>query len=267
MRRPGNLLALLLCLSLVLSGCSARERSSAEASQSVSSAAPEPPPAREEGVQEESASSAHHWENPSPEWVSDLPQAAQAQQLFVVAATEGTAARVSLHQRGEDGSWGCLLETEGCIGKNGLGKQAEGDGRTPVGAFTFNRAFGIARDPGCAIPYVQVNGNHYWSGDQRPGMHYNELVNLEELPDLDRESSEHIEDFWDQYQYCLNISYNEKGVPGKGSAIFLHCQGEHPYTLGCVAIPEKQMKQVLRLVQPECVVVIDAARELGASER
>lgn len=257
MCRHGALLTLLLCLSLLLSGCASQSEPALEATGSVSA------PAAEQSIPTEEHPSDEP-ENPSPEWVSALPQAENAQQLFVVAATSGTNAHVSLHQREANGRWSCLMEADGYIGKNGLGKEVEGDGKTPVGTFRFNRAFGIAPDPGCAIPYVQVNGESYWSGDQRPGMHYNELVNAEDLPDLDRESSEHIEDFWDQYQYCLNISYNEDGEPGKGSAIFLHCQGESDFTLGCVAIPEEQMRQVLELVAPECVVVIDAAENLGA---
>jgi L,D-peptidoglycan transpeptidase YkuD (ErfK/YbiS/YcfS/YnhG family) len=193
-----------------------------------------------------------------------LAEKQDAQQLFVVAVYENTTAWISLHEKDADGAWKMTMSTPGFIGKNGLGKTKEGDAMSPVGVFSFNRAFGIAPDPGCAIPYVQVNGNHYWSGDHREGMHYNELVNIEELPDLDRESSEHIEDYWDQYQYCLNISYNQAGEPGKGSAIFLHCQGENDYTLGCVAIPRPKMEKMLRLVRPDCVVVIDSAENLGA---
>ena len=57
---------------------------------------------------------------------------------------------------------------------------------------------------------------------------------------------------------CANISFNEEGTPGRGSAIFLHCFGPlKPYTGGCVAIPEYIMVQVMQLVQPDCVVVID----------
>ena len=78
---------------------------------------------------------------------------------------------------------------------------------SPVSVFSFNRAFCIAPDPCCAIPYVQVDGNTYWSGDIRKGMRYNELVSLTEYPDLNLSDSEHIVDYTYQYQYCLNIIY------------------------------------------------------------
>ena len=117
------------------------------------------------------------------------------------------------------------MQTPGLIGKNGLGKTREGDEKTPVGVFHFNRAFGIGDDPGCAIPYVKVDNDTYWSGDPRDGYHYNELVNIKDLPgdDLAIGGSEHIIDSPNCYQYCLNISYNEEGTPGLGFAIFMHC--------------------------------------------
>ena len=201
---------------------------------------------------------------PSPEWVANLPQAAGAQQLFVVAGVGKTTAWVSMHEKDADGSWRQIMTTPGVIGKNGLGKTKEGDGMTPVGTFRFNAAFGIAPDPGCAIPYKQVDENIYWSGDVRPGMQYNQMADIREFPELDTESSEHIADYDPHYIYCLNISYNENGTPGLGSAIFLHCFGPaKPYTGGCVALPEEKMRFVLRSVRQDCVVVIGPLQKLS----
>ena len=201
----------------------------------------------------------------SPDWVTALPEAQDAQQLFVIAAHEKTTAWVSMHEKDENGEWHMIMSTPGFIGKNGLGKTQEGDGMTPVGTFTFNRAFGIAPDPGCAIRYVQADEDTYWSGDVNEGMHYNELVSLKELPELDRNNSEHILDYPYEYQYCLNISYNADGTPNAGSAIFLHCLGDRkPRTGGCIAIPMDQMYFVMQHVSPDCVVVIDSMEHLGA---
>ena len=202
----------------------------------------------------------------SPEWVVALAEKQNAPQLFVVAVYENTTAWISLHEKDADGAWKMTMSTPGFIGKNGLGKTKEGDGMSPVGVFSFNRAFGIAEDPGCAIPYVQVDENSYWSGDAREGMRYNELVSLPDYPDLNLEDSEHITDYTYQYQYCLNISYNAEGTPGLGSAIFLHCLGDRkPYTGGCVAIPMEQMYFVMQHVSPDCTVVIDTLENLGGS--
>jgi|GEM_PF-195652 len=200
----------------------------------------------------------------SPEWVASLKEAESATQLFVVAGIGDTSAWVSMHEKDQDGSWKQIMSTPGYIGKMGLGKTMEGDSKTPVGTFRFNKAFGIAADPGCAIPYTQVDDDYYWSGDVREGYGYNTMVRLSELPDLNQDDSEHIVDYLYQYQYCLNISYNEEGTPGRGSAIFLHCLGPvKPYTGGCVAIPENQMIRVMQNVQEDCVVVIDSLKVLS----
>ena len=202
----------------------------------------------------------------SPEWAVAQAEKAGAKQILIVAAYEKTTAWVSMHEQDENGEWKMIMSTPGFIGKNGLGKIREGDALTPVGVFSFNRAFGIAPDPGCAIEYVQADENTYWSGDGREGMRYNELVSLADYPDLNLEDSEHIVDYTYQYQYCLNISYNAEGTPGLGSAIFLHCFGDgKPYTGGCVSIPLEQMLFVMRRVSPDCAVVIDSLENLNGT--
>ena len=203
----------------------------------------------------------------SPEWVAKLPAAQDAEQLFVVAGIgmDKTTAYISMHQKTDDGTWNQILSTPGFVGKMGLcadADHAEGCAQTPVGVYHFNRAFGIASDPGCAIPYFQVNENTWWSGDF--DRQYNQMVDIRDVPELDKSNSEYIMDYLYQYQYCLNISFNEEGTPGRGSAIFLHCLGPmKPWTGGCVAIPENIMKLVMQYVQEDCVVVIDTAENLG----
>ena len=156
----------------------------------------------------------------SPEWVTKLDAAKDAKQLFVVAGYERSTAWISMHEKDENGNWKMLTSTPGFIGKEGLGKTKEGDAKTPVGTFHFNKAFGIADDPGCAIEYTKVNEDTYWSGDNNAN--YNQMVSIKDFPNLNTEDSEHIVDYKYEYQYCMNISYNEEGTAGKGSAIFLH---------------------------------------------
>ena len=207
----------------------------------------------------------------SPDWVKALPQAQEegTSQLFIVAGMgmDKTTATVSMHRRGESGDWEQILSTPGYVGLNGMcadEDHKEGCAQTPIGVYHFNKAFGIAPDPGCAIPYTQVDDDIYWSGDEC--YKYNEMINLSEHPELDMENSEHIIDYEYQYQYCLNISFNEDDTAGRGSAIFLHCFGPaKPYTGGCVAIPENIMEQVMQNVTEDCVVVIDTFENLNGS--
>ena len=206
-------------------------------------------------------------ETDSPEWVVNLPAAQNAEQLLIVAGMgmDKTAATISMHQKDADGNWKQILATPGFVGKNGLCADAdhkEGCAQTPVGIYHFNKAFGIAPDPGCAIPYIQVDENTYWSGD--PDRQYNQMVDIRDVPELVMDDSEHIVDYDYQYQYCLNISFNEDGTPGRGSAIFLHCFGPwKPWTGGCVSVPENIMRKIMQNVREDCVVVVDTFENLG----
>ena len=254
-RVPIALMAVASALAVTLSGCAGGAPQGADGPESVTLYA---------SIQRE---------EDSPDWVTALPAAQNADtaQLFVVAGMgmDKTTATVSMHERDANGQWKQILSTPGYVGKNGLcpdADHAEGCGQTPIGVYRFNRAFGIAANPGCAMPYTQVTDDDYWSGDDRDGMRYNEMVSLKDFPGLDMENSEHIVDYEYQYQYCLNISFNEEGAAGRGSAIFLHCLGPlKPYTGGCVAIPEYIMRQVMQAVKPDCAVVIDTLEAMGGS--
>ena len=210
-------------------------------------------------------------ENLSPEWVRALPQAQDlgTNQMLIVAASgmDKTTCNVSMHERDEAGNWIQILSVDGYVGKNGMvfdSERKEGCGKTPIGVYHFNKAFGIADDPGCAIPYVKVTKDLYWSSDMRDGMRYNEMVSINDYPDLDKKNSEHLIDYTKAYQYCLNISFNDECTPGRGSAIFLHCTGNNKYTAGCVAVPKDTMVKIMKCVDPECLVVIDTKANLGA---
>ena len=210
-------------------------------------------------------------ENLSPEWVRALPQAQDlgTNQMLIVAASgmDKTTCNVSMHERDEAGNWIQILSVDGYVGKNGMvfdSERKEGCGKTPIGVYHFNKAFGIADDPGCAIPYVKVTKDLYWSSDMRDGMHYNEMVSIKDYPDLDKKNSEHLIDYTKAYQYCLNISFNDECTPGRGSAIFLHCTGNNKYTAGCVAVSKDTMVKIMKCVDPECLVVIDTKANLGA---
>ena len=199
----------------------------------------------------------------SPDWIAKLAEEKKAEQIFVVAGVGYTTAYISMHEKDSSGKWKEIVTTPGYIGKYGLGKTKEGDGMTPIGTFHFTEAFGIANNPGCTLgKYKKVTDDDWWSGDTK--YKYNQMVSIKDYPDLAKDDSEHIIDYTYQYQYCLNISYNEDGTEDLGSAIFLHCLGPYkPYTGGCVAIPKEAMLKVMKNVKKDCVVVIDSLQTLS----
>lgn len=114
------------------------------------------------------------------------------------------------------------------------------------------------------MEYTRVDDSYYWSGDPREGMHFNELVSLKDVPDLDTENSEHISDYDYAYQYCLNMGYNAECEEQKGFAFLLHCfRYNRPYTGGCVAVPENIMRFIMQNVKPGCRITIDSLENFG----
>ena len=200
----------------------------------------------------------------SPAWLPQLEAAKGCDQLIVVAGVGETTCYVSMHEKDASGNWKMLLQAPGYIGIEGLGEADSYHAITPIGTFTIDKAFGIADDPGCQIPYTKVTDDDYWSGDMREGMHFNEFVKLSDVPDLDTSSSEHLIDYTYEYQYCLNMGFNSDCVPGGGAAFFFHCMSlVKPYTGGCVAVNEAVMKQIMQQVKEGCRITIDTADALG----
>ena len=158
-------------------------------------------------------------------------------------------------------SWKEYIKSDAHIGKNGLGKQKEGDMKTPAGSFKFTKYFGVADNPGTKLPYVKLNEYHYWNGDSNSNK-YNQFIDTREYNSFNKKDSEHLIIYKKAYKYAMNINYNEKGVPKKGSAIFLHCYSNNPYTGGCVAIPESNMLKVMKKVNKNCRIVIDLVQNL-----
>ena len=186
-------------------------------------------------------------------WVADLDVAETANQIIVVA-TDGSNATVSMHNKEDDGIWTEILSTTGKIGRNGIGKTKEGDGKTPTGVYRFMFGFGNMPDPGCGLSYTQVDDSYYWVDDS-DSAYYNQFVTTNEVT-KDWDSAEHIAGVKSSYNYVLALDYNVDCVPGKGSAIFIHCTPTGG--AGCIAVPEDMMVEIMQNVKDGCVVVIDS---------
>jgi len=199
----------------------------------------------------------------SPAWVTKLDAAKDAEQLVVVAGVGKTTAYVTMHEK-DGGTWKQIIATPGFIGRDGLGDANIEDAYTPVGAFTIDKAFGLAADPGCAMGYTQVDDTYYWSADAREGMRFNELVTTRDLPGLDVDECEHIAEFDYAYRYVLNMGYNAECEVRKGFGFFLHSfRVNRPYTGGCAAVPEDIMKFIMQRVQPGCRITIGSLEDFG----
>lgn len=193
-------------------------------------------------------------------WVSSLNAAKDSSQLIVVSVYNNNYATVSMHTKGNDGYWVDNYSVNGRVGKNGINKIREGDGKTPTGIYSFHTPFGIKSNPGCPLGYIQVNNNHYWGGGNPK--YYNKLVDASIIPNYNSTGAEHIISYGSVYNYCLAIGYNMEQIVGKGSAIFLHCSGKGA-TGGCVSIPEANMIYTLQNIRSDAKIIIDYSSKIG----
>ena len=260
----------MLTATVVLTSCSttASNSGSAESSKASSKAADKPADTSAETPADTSSENNLHIQNQkavdSPEWFKKLDAAKDCEQLIVVAGVGETTCYVSMHEKDADGNWKMILQAPGYVGLEGMGKADSYHATTPIGTFTIDKAFGIADDPGCQMEYTKVTEDDYWSGDMREGMHFNEFININDVPDLDKDSSEHLIDYTYEYTYCLNMGYNSECVPGEGSCFFFHCMSlVKPYTGGCVAVNEAVMRLIMQKVRDGCKITINKAEALG----
>ena len=159
--------------------------------------------------------------------------------------------------RAQEGRYVKVFTCQALVGKNGPGKQSEGDTKTPLGTWTVGEAYGIKADPGSLLPYTQVTDDMYWCATGSNGRKYNTLLYKSDDPDNDYSEDEHLMDYPIRYAYFLDLGYNAAGAPYAGNAIFLHCWKEPDYpTGGCVAVSEEDMVTILRTITPGTSVTI-----------
>ena len=192
-------------------------------------------------------------------WVGELDVAQSVSQLIIVSVGSGSSATLSMYTK-SSGEWTLVISTSASIGYNGIGKTAEGDGKTPTGVYSFTRAFGNNSNPGTSLSYLQVDDTYYWVDDS-DSAYYNQLVSTNDVT-VDWSSAEHIASYPTAYAYCLALSYNSSCTPGKGSAIFLHCSTGGS-TAGCIAISQSAMITVLQNVTSDCAIVIDYSSNIA----
>ena len=194
--------------------------------------------------------------------ISKFKVASLTDQIILVIPSNYTTTSAMLYfYVKEENQWKEYLHAEAYIGKNGLGKEKEGDGKTPVGVYQFNAYFGINDNPGTNLPYVKVNVSHYWNGDSNSDR-YNQLVNIETYKDFNKDESEHLIEVNPGYEYAMNINWNKEGTPKKGSAIFLHCYTKNKYTGGCVAIHYLKLTEIYRKINDNCYIIIDTKENM-----
>lgn len=176
----------------------------------------------------------------------------KSRQMIVVTAetTTSQTGKVTLYEK-QDGKWAAALTgIPVTLGRSGIGKIREGDGRTPSGVYKLGPAFGTALVPvNLKLEYKQTTRQDFWVDDPASAQ-YNEWVTYAGNPDLRWSSYERLQH--PLYKYAVVVRYNDApAIPGKGSAIFLHVWRAAGYpTAGCIAMSENNLLRLMDRLDP-----------------
>lgn len=157
------------------------------------------------------------------------------------------------------------------LGYNGwvpAGKRRQNTGTTPAGSFAMKYAFGNRRDPGTEIRYRHVDRNDIWPYEPRDPATYNIWQPFRAKGSHWRRGYyERLASYGYEYAYGVVLGFN---LPGsvhwsekrrqyvarrsadvrRGGGIFLHVQRSR-YTAGCVAGPIRDIRWIVRWLDPD----------------
>ena len=141
------------------------------------------------------------------------------------------------------------------IGKNGkTTKKIEGDNKTPKGLYTLGPLY-YRKDRlpklSTKLKKIEIMKNFGWCDDVKSKFYNKPIktninVRHEKLYRNDK-----------KYDLLIPIEYNSKRPKkNKGSAIFLHLTSNYKKTQGCVAIKEKDMLILIKLINKKTKIKI-----------
>ncbi len=169
------------------------------------------------------------------------------QVLLVIGETlTSPAARICLIERAK-GRWKPVYgPIEAIAGRNGFAlpeEKKEGDGRTPIGPYPLEFAFGYAPEASTNMPYRQALDGDVWVDDTN-SPDYNRWVRRGETSAASFEQMRRKDNL---YRYGIVLGFNRNPVvKGHGSAIFFHIwKGMGEPTAGCIAMAEEDLVAIL----------------------
>jgi len=141
-----------------------------------------------------------------------------------------------------------------CIGKSGLkSNKIEGDYSTPKGLFGLKKLY-FREDqvgmPKCSLDKKPIQTNMAWCDDPKDKK-YNE-----EIRTYNKKLTESLYRKDHKYDYVISISHNEKKIPNKGSAVFIHLTDDYKPTAGCIALKRKDFEILLKLIDKKTKIKI-----------
>ena len=191
--------------------------------------------------------------------VEKLSISKTANHIILIVGHKNNKNRVTVNDytKSSDGTWIKNWYVNGIAGTNGIStEKREGDKKTPEGVFNAMFSFGLKDNPGSLIEYRKITDGDYWVDDSNSA-YYNKWVNISNV-NKDWNSAENLKSASPFYNYALALNYNTEAVPGKGSAIFIHCTktAYDTSSAGCIRIPEEYMRKLVQGVDSDTKIVI-----------
>jgi D-alanyl-D-alanine dipeptidase len=270
-----------LALALAAAACGRGDTRSAPAPGSV----PAPAPAR--------ADAAAAPPDTGPDAAATAPAAAavipaEARQLVTAIVDDWGATRATLRRwrRADAGAgagwepdgepwpgvigqggaaWGAGLHGAGAPAGRGGPVKREGDGKSPAGAFALRGSYGYAQAPpaGTRLPYVPLD-ERWRCVDDPASRHYARILDRTTVAP-DWRSAEEMRRADELYAWVVDVAHNPAHAPGAGSCIFLHVwRGEGSATVGCTAMDERTLAQLIATLDPSAVFVLLPRAEYAA---
>lgn len=192
-----------------------------------------------------------------------IPPETQQIVTAIIPAWTSTTAELRLYERASgkaawklvDGPWPAVIGKTGAgwgMGRHGRGPypgrtgplKAEGDGRSPAGAFLLQGAYGYADTAKAGLPYQHVDDNWQCVDDVKSARYNTILDKRTVTPDWT--SAEQMKRPDVLYTWVVDVAHNPTRLPGGGSCIFLHVwSGPDSTTVGCTAMEEPRLAKLI----------------------
>jgi L,D-peptidoglycan transpeptidase YkuD (ErfK/YbiS/YcfS/YnhG family) len=201
----------------------------------------------------------------------DVPPGVRQMVTVTSPRWSDTEAQIRVWRRRGD-SWHLVRgPVRASLGWNGwvrAGQRRQSTGTTPAGRFTMRSVFGTRADPGSRLPYRRVDGDDIWPYEPRDAATYNILQPSKASTTSWRpDYMERLADYPYEYAYSIVLGFNlprgvrwsdrrrqyvarEPADTARGGGIFLHVKQKR-YTAGCVSAPVKQIRWLVRWLDPE----------------
>jgi L,D-peptidoglycan transpeptidase YkuD (ErfK/YbiS/YcfS/YnhG family) len=169
-------------------------------------------------------------------------------QILYVTHTEGSQAIAEFYEKvpEENNAWVMVFRTDAFIGVDQMGAPDEQSGKTPLGDYGIGNAFGIRKNPGTKLNYIDVTPTTYACDEDCE--YYNQIIDIKETGHDCK--GEEMFKYSPEYNYGLQTATNTTNEYNKGSNLFIHCKGAKPFTMGCVGLDEEYMITVLQKADP-----------------